>query len=229
MRPLLQMMQICDSLFPIGAFTLSNGLETLVAKHQISDGKALENFVDDYLQLLPYNDLGVMMLAYKHATDRKWIDDLDALSTAYKSPAEVRIGCKKLCSRFLKIYQNFEGAAKSEYKSIDAYRDMILHQSCTGNHAIIVGLFAYDIKLDLSSAASLYVYSLLNAIVTNGVKMIPLSQNIGQQILSRSQKKIIQAIEIAKTLTIDAIGIGGTGFDIAGMKHEELYTRLYMS
>ena len=223
------MMQICDSLFPIGAFTLSNGLETLVANRQISDGDTLEKYVHDYLQILPYNDLGVMMLAYKHATDRKWIEELDTLSTAYKSPAEVRIGSKKLCSRFLKIYPNFEGAKESYYSSVDSYRDRILHQHCTGNHAIIVGLYAYDIKLDLPNAASLYVYSLLNAIVTNGVKMIPLSQSIGQQILSRSQEKIIQAIEVAKTVTFDDLGIGGTGLDIAAMKHEELYTRLYMS
>lgn len=33
---LLQMIQISDSLFPIGAFTLSNGLETMVLQEKLT-------------------------------------------------------------------------------------------------------------------------------------------------------------------------------------------------
>jgi len=236
----LRMIQVCDSLFPIGAFTLSNGLETLITNRTITDGDSLQEYVSSFLNILPYNDLGVMMLGYDHAADMDYIKNLDSFSMALKAPEEVRTGSKKLCSRFLKIYREFEGAENDCYPALDAYREMIFNTSvtsnsnekncaCIGNHAIAVGLFASDIGLDKEEAASIYTYSLLNAIVTNGVKMIPLSQMVGQNILSKTQKKIIQAVQCASALDIGDLGVGGTGMDIAGMKHEELYSRLYMS
>ncbi|MCQ2090235.1 MAG: urease accessory protein UreF [Fibrobacter sp.] len=225
----LRMIQVCDSLFPIGAFTLSNGLETLIANKTITDGSSLEEYVSSFLSLLPYNDLGVMMLSYDHAHNMDFIKKLDIFSMALKAPEEVRTGSKKLCSRFLKIYREFEGATDHSYPALDTYRDVVADGDCIGNHAIAVGLFANDIGLDKDEAASIYTYSLLNAIVTNGVKMIPLSQMVGQKILSLSQKKILLAVQQAATLQMDDLGVGGVGIDIASMKHEELYSRLYMS
>ncbi|SHK81156.1 urease accessory protein UreF [Fibrobacter sp. UWEL] len=226
----LRMIQVCDSLFPIGAFTLSNGLETLIANRTITNGTSLEEYVSSFLKILPYNDLGVMTLSYDHAQDMDYIKNLDRFSMALKAPEEVRTGSRKLCSRFLKIYQEFEGASQQGYPSLDTYREEVLNTgSCIGNHSIAVGLFAKDIGLSKDEAASIYTYSLLNAIVTNGVKMIPLSQMVGQKILSESQKKILEAVQRASTLEIEDLGVGGTGIDIAGMKHEELYSRLYMS
>lgn len=226
----LRMIQVCDSLFPIGAFTLSNGLETLIANKTITNGETLQEYVSSFLNVLPYNDLGVMMLSYDHAADFDYIQNLDSFSMALKAPEEVRTGSKKLCSRFLKIYREFEGAKNDCYPSLDQYRDNVLQtKSCIGNHSIAVGLFASDIGLDKEEAACIYTYSLLNAIVTNGVKMIPLSQMVGQNILSKFQKKIIQSVQCASALDIEDLGVGGTCIDIAGMKHEELYSRLYMS
>jgi len=222
----LRMIQVCDSLFPIGAFTLSNGLETLIANKTVVDGGSLDAFVSNFLSILPYNDLGVMMLAYEHAFDMDFIEKLDNYSVALKAPEEVRVGSKKLCSRFLKIYGEFEGGKDSCYPSLDAYRE---NAKCEGNHAVAVGLFAHDIGLNKEEAACIYTYSLLNAVVTNGVKMIPLSQMVGQKILSKSQKKILRAVQQADAMEMDDLGVGGTGMDVAGMKHEELYSRLYMS
>ena len=87
---LLQMIQISDSLFPIGSFTLSNGLETFVVQEKLTTTEQLEEYLDNYIKLLPYNNLGIMMLAYKQAGDKERIQELDALSMAIKVPREVR-------------------------------------------------------------------------------------------------------------------------------------------
>lgn len=62
---ILQMLQVSDSLFPIGAFTLSNGLETFVLDKSLKSKEDLEEYIDCFLSVLPYNELGVMMLAYQ--------------------------------------------------------------------------------------------------------------------------------------------------------------------
>lgn len=220
----LQMFQICDSLFPIGAFTLSNGLETFVCNGRLSTEEDLEQYISGMLQILPYNDLGVMLLAYTHAGDWDYIQELDELSLVLKSPMEVRNGCKKLCSRFLKIWEKLR-----DYTFLEAYQKQIKEKQCQGNHAIAVGLYAKEIGLSPRVSASIYVYSLLSAMVTNAVKTVPLSQISGQRILNQAMEQIWDCVEKAEKVSMDDLGIGGTEFDIAAMNHETLYSRLYMS
>lgn len=61
---LMHILQICDSLFPVGAFTLSNGLETYVQHDIITSPKGLEEYLHSYISVLPYNELGAAAAAY---------------------------------------------------------------------------------------------------------------------------------------------------------------------
>ena len=54
---LMHILQICDSLFPVGAFTLSNGLETYVQHDIITSPKGLEEYLHSYISVLPYKRL----------------------------------------------------------------------------------------------------------------------------------------------------------------------------
>ena len=234
---MIKMMQICDSLFPIGAYTLSNGLETFVCQNRLTTVQDLEEYVAGFVQLLPYNDLGVMVLAYRHAKDMSFIEKLDELSLLYKTPMEVRNGSRRLCSRFLKLWEYIHA-----YQSLDTLKQLtedvppvgqaynrVDGHHCRGNYAVAVGLYAREIGLPLEDAAAIYAYSLLTAIVTNAVKMVPLSQKDGQRILFDVQEKLPKVCEEAMQVSIDDLGIGGAEFDIAAMQHETLYSRLYMS
>ena len=60
---LMHILQICDSLFPVGAFTLSNGLETYVQHDIITSPKGLEEYLHSYISVLPYNELGAAAAA----------------------------------------------------------------------------------------------------------------------------------------------------------------------
>ena len=132
---ILQMLQVSDSLFPIGAFTLSNGLETFVLDKSLKTNEDLEEYIDCFLSVLPYNELGVMMLAYKNADNKQYLQKLDEYFTALKGPMEVRIGNRKLCNRFLKIWDEIK-----DYTHICNYRAMIKEKKCKGIHAVVVGL-----------------------------------------------------------------------------------------
>ena len=72
-------------------------------------------------------------------------------------------------------------------------------------------------------------YTICSAIVTNCVKLVPLSQLAGQKILGESFELISSASEKALFTDINDIGISGAGFDLRAMQHERLYSRQYMS
>lgn len=221
---MLKMIQVCDSLFPIGAFTLSNGLETFVCEGRLAGDAELEEYVQSFLQILPYNDLGVMMLSYQHGNEWEYITQLDRLSLALKAPMEVRAGAEKLCSRFIKIRREI-----GDCEAVERYGRLIAEEKCLGSYAVAVGLFAKGTGLPMKESGLIYAHSLVAAIVTNGVKTIPLSQMSGQRILGRAQEKIAECVEIAGNISIDELGVGGTQFDIEAMRHENLYSRLYIS
>lgn len=220
----LQMIQVCDSLFPIGTFTLSNGLETFVCKEKVKSEQDLITYLESYMQILPYNELGTMLLAFRHSDDGKYIQELDQYSMALKLAMEVRGGTQKLCRRFLKTF-----AKITEYPLLSKYEAWIAEDTCMGNHAIAVGLYAKEIKLDERTAAGIYVYSLLSSIVTNTVKAVPLSQIGGQRILNKCLEKVGLCIQEAQKIEIEDLGVGGTEFEMEAMNHEILYSRLYMS
>lgn len=46
----LGMMQSLDAFFPVGAFTLSNGLEDYVLRDRIQNGKDLENYIQGFFR-----------------------------------------------------------------------------------------------------------------------------------------------------------------------------------
>ena len=221
---LLQMIKVSDSLFPIGAFTLSNGWETLVVQGNLDSPERLQEYVDSYLQILPYGDLGTMMLACDHAQDHIYLTELDAYSVALKGAQEVRQGSQKLCRRFLKLWQQIH-----PYDSLEWYESALKDGACLGNHAVATGLYAAEIGLKAEEAGHLYGYSLLNAIVTNAVKTVPLSQISGQKILHECILKLTLCVQKAKALKMEDLGINGVRFDLAAMNHETLYSRLYMS
>lgn len=220
----LYMLQICDSLFPIGAFTLSNGLETYVQRGVVHSPETLAAYLADYLALAPYQELGVAALTMQYASEPENWQRLDRLYTACRAPMEVRQGSAKLCMRLIKAAEQI-----APVESLQEYRACIADGTCTGQHPIAVGLFAAAHEVEMQEALSIYGYSLLSGLTTHAAKCVPLRQLEAQRVLRESFQRLLDAVQTALSVTEDEIGIGGPAFDIFAMQHETLYSRLYMS
>lgn len=85
---LLRIAQALDPLFPVGAFTLSNGLETYVQKELISDESSLKKYLAAYIGTLLTGDLGFAARAAMGDN----VTMLDELCAAAKAPYELRDG-----------------------------------------------------------------------------------------------------------------------------------------
>ena len=68
-----------------------------------------------------------------------------------------------------------------------------------------------------------------SAMVTNCVKTISLSHSAGQQLLSGCYPEFAEILEEIRTYSEDDLCLSAPGFDIRGIQHEKLYSRLYMS
>jgi len=222
----MKLLQVCDSYFPIGAFTLSNGLETYVQKEIVHDIDTLREYIKHFLYLFRYNDLGFLRFAWEYTESGSidGIEKLDNLLSASKSPQEVRNGSEKLCVRFIKAVEVMD---KSE--GLMKYKALIRDKKCCGHHCIAMGIYTGDQGIDEKLAMSIYAYNAVSGIVNNAAKMIPLSQLQGQKLLREYLPMVLDTVEETMKVDYEELGISLPAFDIRAMEHERLYSRLYMS
>ncbi len=216
----IKLVQSLDPLFPIGGFTLSNGMETYVQNDAVRDEDTLVKHLRNYLYILSFNELAFARMAYSGYDIKR----LDMLCSAYRAPSELRNGSVKQCMRFLKLHSELGG-----YPKVNEYLKLIQDEECEGHYSIAIGLFVKDLDIDISEALNLYCYSIISAMTNHAAKLVPLRQLDAQRALLTVSEDISKAVETALNVTEEELGASGTGFDLSSMRHEILYSRIYIS
>jgi urease accessory protein len=224
---LLHLLHLSDPTLPIGGYAHSAGLETYVQAGVVYDAATAKAFVTEMLsQNLQFTDAALVSLAYEATEQNDWEElvRLDDECTAVKLPREIRQASQKLGTRLLKIFQPLCNNALASQ-----YRESIQKQQLSGHYCLVFGLYACALQIPKADALTGFYYNAAVGMVTNGVKLIPLGQQDGQEILF-GLHPLIQEL-VSNTLQPDRtrIGLCCPGFDIRSMQHEDLYSRLYMS
>jgi len=224
---LLSLLQLCDPTLPIGGYSHSNGLETYVQEGIVKDIATAREFITQMLsQNLQYTDASFVSLAYAAAAENDFerILELDEECTAVKLPREIREASQKLGIRLIKIFdkvcpRNIPGS----------YKEAVFAKQARGHYSIAFGVYAYELLISREDALTGFYYNATVGMVTNSVKLIPLGQQDGQQLLFSLQPLIKHLVENTLDPDPNLIGLCNVGFDIRCMQHEQLYSRLYMS
>jgi urease accessory protein len=222
-----KLLHLSDPTLPIGGFNHSGGLETYVQLGIVADANSAELFVRNMLQHnLAYNDAAFVGLAYAAAdeADLARLLDLDRECGALKAPAEIRQASRKLGVRLFKIFESQSGSPL-----VEVWGQAIAEGNAEGHHAIVFGLCARVFEIPLYEAVYSFCYSAAVNMITNAVKLVPLGQLSGQDILFRLEPMLARVAETAIGLEREQVGVCNIGFDIRCMQHEKLYSRLYMS
>ncbi|MEO7311849.1 MAG: urease accessory protein UreF [Chitinophagaceae bacterium] len=224
---LLNLLQLSDPTLPIGGYAHSSGLETYVQQGAVHDLSTTRAFVSAMLtQNLQYTDAAFVSLTYDAALAQDFdsVLQLDAHCNAVKLPFEIRQASQKLGTRLIKIFQPVcnDSLAGKYQKAIGA-------KQAPGHHCIAFGLFAAALKIPKRDMLTGFYYNAAAGFVTNSVKLVPLGQQDGQELLFSLHPLIAQLVENTMQPDESRIGMCCTGFDIRCMQHETLYSRLYMS
>ena len=221
------LLHLVDPTLPIGGFNHSNGLETFVQQRMVASKATLEEYVQtQLLQNWIYNDGAYLSLAFDAMNEGNFnrLCELDWQLSATKVTRESREGSFKLGIRLLKIFIRYETNSL-----LTAYQQAITEKRVQGYFPIVFAMVAQ--AMDLSKADTLYAfyYNVAVSTITNGVKLIPLSQMDGQDILFNLRDSLVQAVELSLEPDEEWLGAATLANDIRAMQHEQLYTRLYMS
>lgn len=219
---LLKLLQLASPALPVGAYSYSEGLETLVDSGAIAGGQNLKHWL---VQELKYGAIRLEAAVMVRAYDSLAIGDLAALSywnnwlSAARETEELRASSWQMGRSLIRLLLDLQPQLTP---TIDA-----VGNPC--NLAIAFGIAASHWQIDKSAALLGYLHSWATNLITAGVKLIPLGQTTGQQLLLELHTHINNAGEEILALKDDNLSSCGWGLALASMAHETQYTRLFRS
>ncbi|WP_150451812.1 urease accessory protein UreF [Arenibacter lacus] len=224
---LLELLHISDPTLPIGGYSHSNGLETYIQQNIVKDVDTTAEFVRNMLNYnYKYND-GIFVRDAYYAAQKNELSsllDLDNECHALRAPMEVRDGSLKLGVRLLKIYVRLQ-----DHELLHSYYQRVKEKETPGHFPVAFGMITALMGAELVDVLSAFYYNAAVNMVTNSVKMVPLGQMDGQEILYKLHDFIDKVAHETLTIDEELRGLCNPAFDIRCMQHEHLYSRLYMS
>ena len=218
---LLRLLQLVSPSLPVGGFTYSQGIEWAVECGWIKSATDLQAWLEDQLETtIARLDLPVLIRLYEAAQQ----EDLSALQQwssfllACRETSELRLEERNRGRALADLLVKLELPGSESWKSI-------LGQSQLAGFAFAACRWA----IPLEQAVLGYTWSWLENLVLAAVKLIPLGQTQGQQVLQRLSPMIPPLIPVAWQLQDGEIGAANPALAIASSLHETQYTRLFRS
>lgn len=226
---ILCLLQLASSTLPVGAYSYSEGLETLVETGTIKNKQSLKYWLEQELRYGAIRlEAAVMVRAYQSAK----LGDTAALGywnkwlSAARETEELRSSSWQMGRSLIRLLL--------ELQPLETEKNVSLQSLANGtglpcNFAIAFGIAAAHWEIEAPSFALGYLHSWATNLIIAGVKLIPLGQTVGQQLLNELHTNISSATQEILVLGDDDLSTCGWGLSLASMAHETQYTRLFRS
>jgi urease accessory protein len=217
----IRLYQLISPALPIGGFTYSQGLEWAVEAGWVHDKETLAQWLQGQLtHSVATLELPVLLrlqAAFAQADEvavARWCHYL----LACRETSELRKEERQRGAALAKLLPNLDIAIIPGLKS-----------SIASTQLAGIALAATSWGIPAAKICSGYAWSWLENNVTAGIKLIPLGQTHGQQILLQLAGEIPTAVIAASEVRDADIGSSTPALAIASSRHETQYTRLFRS
>ena len=220
--PLLHLMQLVSPALPVGAYSYSEGLETLVQAGDLLDAQSLKHWLTQELRGGAVRlEAAVMVRVYEAAIapNLTTLSDWNQWLSAFRETEELRQQSWQMgrsLSRLLLELQPQVGE---------------LLQACGEpcNFATAFAIASHSWQIDRKTMILGYLHSWATNLINAGIRLIPLGQTAGQRLLLDLCPEIETATQAILEIKDEDFGSCSWGVAIASMNHETLYSRLFRS
>jgi urease accessory protein len=210
--------------FPVGAFSYSSGIEWAVEAGDIVDAASLREWLAAMLTEGSGFCDGVF-LAQAHraasAQDDESLRVIAELAAAFVPSRERQLETSAQGRAFIDI-------ARSAW-ACDGLEPMVA--ACNGMivYPVAVGLVSAAHAVPLQPAMHAFLHALVSNWISAGARLVPLGQTDSQRILASLEADVASTAKRALESSIDDLGSATFRADLASLRHETQYTRLFRS
>ncbi len=222
----LELLHLCDSLFPIGGFAYSDGLESATSVRTISDAVSLQAWLEAVLD----DTIGRLEgPAVWHAWRAVADDDVTAMIqldeelTALRPSSSARRSSRAMGQRLLTTWQALHPDVRLERLALVAKEGAI-------GPVLPLAFAAACVSAGVTRRESVeaYAYTRLAATVSAAMRLMPFGQTDAHRLLARTLERV--------PAVVDRIAAGHDepesftpAMDIAAMTQQYLHSRLFRS
>ena len=209
--------------FPVGAFSYSSGIEWAVETGDIADAATLK----DWLAVMLADGSGycdAVLFAHAHravlGNDDAALRAIAELAAAFAPSKERHLETTAQGNAFIEAARAWPCDAHDRLKSV--WPGPVAYPVAVAVTAAGHGIVAAE-------ALPAYLHALTANWVSAGVRLIPLGQTQGLQVLAALEGAIIDVAHRAALASLDDLGSSAFRADLSSARHETQYTRLFRS
>lgn len=209
---LLRLMTWLSPAFPTGGFAYSHGLEWAVETGDVRDGATLEAWLADLLRHGSGRS-DAILLRCAHAADDAVLAEVAATALAMAPGRERHAETLNQGRAFLLAAAPWQGD--------------VLPPDLP--YPVAVGALAGRHGLPADDAVLAYLQVFTSNLVSAAVRLVPLGQTAGLRVVAALEPVLTETAAATAGATLDDLGGCAFRSDLAAMRHETQYTRLFRS
>lgn len=217
---LLRLLAWMSPAFPTGGYAWSHGVEWAVDVGDIKDGATLRVWLEDVLRHgAGRNDAIILRHAHRAADDADALASLVELALAAQPSRERRAETVGQGNAFLAAATSWQPAALRRLAEL------------VGDlpYPVAVGALAGSQGIAEDDAALALIQAFAANLISAAVRLVPLGQSAGLAVLAGLETAILAVASETRAATLDDLGGAAFRSDIAAMRHETQYTRIFRS
>jgi urease accessory protein len=223
---LARMLQFGDSMFPVGAFSFSSGLESAVQKGVVTNAATLHGFARTAVEQAARGDGIALIAAYRAAT----ANDIDALVRideqvyARKLSGEARTMSVRMGKKFTEMGVQVVGAPL-----LDAWRERIETSATPGCYPVALAINFAVQNLSSRQAFVVHQYGVAATILGAALRLMRIDHVETQKILYSLNELAEGGYESAAAARLSDMSGYAPLTEILAAVHTKAHVRLFMS
>ncbi|HEX3181173.1 MAG TPA: urease accessory protein UreF [Beijerinckiaceae bacterium] len=209
-------------MFPVGAFAYSHGLEWAHEAGDIADAEDLRGWLTTLVERgALQNDAIILAAAYRAAllSDARELVDINELALALATSRERRLETATQGSAFLLAIRKSWPCATLEF----------LNSEEEIAYPIAVALAAAGHNLPLDATLDMYCLGFISNLVSAAIRLGIIGQTDGQRVIAALMPVVLETARSCASKNLDELGGSAFRSDLASLRHETQYTRLFRS
>jgi urease accessory protein len=223
----LSMMQLSDSFFPTGMYSMSNGLEAIFYSGKKMKSEELRELVKTYLEYqIGPADCTALGNAYEYASRSNLpkLLEVDRAIFSMKLVQEIRDASVRSGTQLVRCIRSF-----SDNKILGQYEDAIRGGQAFGLYPAALAVAANAFLIPKRKAALLMLYSFSVSIVGAALRLGMLQHFDGQKVIDELKPTIVKVIKANINRPIEGIWQFAPSIDVVQISHERMNSKMFIT